>query len=684
MLDRPLRNRLDRWLAIAIAASTFFLLFATLDSPAFSWDEGYTFGREAVMRAWFGWVFNPPAGRSRGEFFSESSIVAYWPFAREEPDGHPPFYAFVGNVGWWLSHFWLPQRESHRIGPAALFSVTTGIMYLFMARRIGRAAGAGAVGAWFLTPRVFAHAHLGSYDAPLACLWFLAVAAFWKAREQWQRSATRGLIWSVVFAATLAAAAATKFTGWLIPLPLMVWSGMAGFQRWRRDGTSCWRSLVRVAICLAPLIAVAPYQWILIRNLRQPEFGLTKSANEDTRVRATRAAEKFRKETSTSPWNALLFLPVALWCATALIPTLASKKLRTARELPADSCESRQRFSPTAEVWAAAALAPAITILLVPTWWHQPLRGIAIFLWSNLSRQQTTWIPTQFFGPLYEFSLPWYNSVAWVFLTTPPPTLLFIGLGLLAVFVNRLRQESAMTLERCQSAETIGRCLDSPKSLTWLLVANAATLLVIRALPGAPGHDGERQLLGSFPFLACLAGIGVSCVGIVVARLTPNRIWPAQCVMASVLAVCWIWSAHAIWHYRTAPLSYYTEAIGGLRGAVRLGLEPTYYWDALDDTTLDWLNRNTGRGEKLLFCNYPMTLEYLSQWGILRVPFRPTDVGMIRWYVLQNRPGLFLWKPADRWLAENGQPAFVHELDGVPLIWIFPFHEYERAIQLSK
>src|SRR5262249_51814469 len=101
-------------------------------------------------------------------------------------------------------------------------------------------------------------------------------------------------------------------------------------------------------------------------------------------------------------------------------------------------------------------------------------------------------------------------------------------------------------------------------------------------------------------------------------------------------------------------------------------------------TAIDWLNRNTAAGEKVLFCNYPETLGYLRQWGILRVEIAPGTIGVDRWYVLQDRPGLFLWKPADRWLAQNGQPAYTHELDGVPLIWIFPFSEYERASQETR
>ena len=46
-------------------------------------------------------------------------------------------------------------------------------------------------------------------------------------------------------------------------------------------------------------------------------------------------------------------------------------------------------------------------------------------------------------------------------------------------------------------------------------------------------------------------------------------------------------------------LSYYSRLVGGLRGAVALGLEPTYYWDALDRRTLAWLAEHTGDDQKV-------------------------------------------------------------------------------------
>jgi hypothetical protein len=126
------------------------------------------------------------------------------------------------------------------------------------------------------------------------------------------------------------------------------------------------------------------------------------------------------------------------------------------------------------------------------------------------------------------------------------------------------------------------------------------------------------------------------------------------------------------------PLSYYSPVIGGLPGATRLGLEPTYYWDALTVDALAWLRANTRPGEKIVFPTSPSIWRYLSQSGklptgaLFHVPGRPT------WYVVQNRPGAF--EPVDRALIARVGPSHVLvQRQGVPLIWAFPFAEYEKA-----
>ena len=126
-----------RGAGLAVALATAALMLATEPRLAIVWDEGYTLGREARLRLWFRALADPPGFAAtwqppaeelvqqvgappprrdqvdtRAEAAFDPRVLAwFWPFAREEPHGHPPFYALVGLVG----------RRAHALaaGPAA-------------------------------------------------------------------------------------------------------------------------------------------------------------------------------------------------------------------------------------------------------------------------------------------------------------------------------------------------------------------------------------------------------------------------------------------------------------------------------------------------------------------------------------------------------------------------------------
>jgi hypothetical protein len=634
---------LDTALSVAIGAGTLAILLATLDTPAMTWDEGYTLQREEKMRAWFSLVGQGDANR---QAFGRETLAQFWPFAREEPNGHPPFYAVLGNVGWSIGRGWLSPLAAHRLGPALLFGFTMAAMVAFVAARFGRLAGVAAAGSWFAMPRVFAHAHLASYDIPLACLWLLCVATFWNARASWAGSPSRAAAWSVAFALMLALAAATKFTGWLIPIPLLAWSLLDTVARpdaTRAAALARWGAVALVAgAWMVPAASVASG----VRQLAaQDRAAATQpSSGERPDLRTTRAAQVanwFRGRAGDDPSRWWMFLPLAVLGCTR------HRALRT--RLP-----WLDLSAPTAPWAIAAAVTPLLVVASIPPWWHAPWRSMAIFLWSNLSRAQSIPIATMFFGRVYDFSLPWYNTLVWTAITAPAAVLLLAMVGLAAAVV--VRQERPWLI---------------------LVVMNWATLMIVRALPGTPGHDGERQLLGSFPFLACLAGVGVYAI-----ELWCSRRWrpaTARGVAAVVCATALASGAWTVWAYHPCQLSFYSAAVGGLRGAATRGFEPTYYWDALTPDVLAWLNENSHGDEGVAFSSYPLSLDYLRRWGHLHPPIRPVQPGPARWYVLQNRSGSL--RPSDLYLMGHAAPAFTKELHGVPLLWVFDYGDYEKALR---
>src|SRR5262249_32788372 len=109
-----------------------------------------------------------------------------------------------------------------------------------------------------------------------------------------------------------------------------------------------------------------------------------------------------------------------------------------------------------------------------PPWWTNPISGSLKFLQSNLTRAETHPIPVKFLGEPYLTpieSLPWYSTLAWTAMATP---IGILGLALAGVL--------------CSVRRRGGR-------LEALAVINLVFLLVLRALPHTPGHDGVRQFL---------------------------------------------------------------------------------------------------------------------------------------------------------------------------------------------
>ncbi|GAC1468693.1 MAG: hypothetical protein NVSMB9_11610 [Isosphaeraceae bacterium] len=541
---------------LGVASISLVLMLLTEPSLTIVWDEGYTLGREARVRAWCQAIRDPslfaehwrppfedlvppnriPAPRpeqldTRAKLLSAPALDWFWPFAREEPDGHPPVYALVGLFG----DFLVPGREPlprARLGPMLVFSVTCGAIFTFFRNRWGMRAALAASGAWMLQPHLFALAHYATYDGLLTSFWAGCSLAFARAVERGgeiPRSVPRWR-WTVVFGVLLGGCMGTKFTGWFLPLPFLGWA-------------------------------------LLYRDRR----GL-----------------------------------IAL--ATGVL------------------------------------LALAVLVVLTPTWWHDPVHGIDRFFQSNLSRASTTPLKTLFLGKVYETpsgSLPWYNTALWTVMVVPVGFLVLAAVGIVRSVLRA-------------PVDPIGM----------LFLSQWAFLMVLRALPHTPGHDGVRQFLPAFGMLALLTGLGAESVGRRLGR------WGNAFILLAVVE-----GSLSVGLMMPVPLSYYSPLVGGLPGATRMGMEPTFYWDALQPEILDWLNAQTPPGRKVMFSRYPTSWLYLKHTHRLRFSMLPHEPGDWAWYVLQNRPGAF--RKMERDLIAHGHPARVFDKWGVPLLWVFPYRDVE-------
>ena len=303
---------------------------------------------------------------------------------------------------------------------------------------------------------------------------------------------------------------------------------------------------------------------------------------------------------------------------------------------------SRQAFK---TVFFGLLVAMAVLYVIVPPWWTDPIDGVARFLKSNLTRSVTIPIRVQFLKTVYETpreSLPWYNTLLWTVLVTPVGFLVMAGAGLWSALRNWRSQPIGL-----------------------LITGHWSFLMILRGLPHTPGHDGVRLFLPAFGILALLAGMGGRFLLDHWGRWAKAAI--AFTLLEGVLSVAVM---------MPVPLSYFSPIVGGLPGATAIGMEPTYYWDALGPEVRRWLRQNTAPGRTIQFAMFPRSVLYLRRIGDLPRRLATIDPGKPQWIVLQNRPGAF--SELGRSLVQRGHPQYTFKKLGVPLVWVFPYDELEE------
>lgn len=102
-----------------------------------------------------------------------------------------------------------------------------------------------------------------------------------------------------------------------------------------------------------------------------------------------------------------------------------------------------------------------------------------------------------------------------------------------------------------------------------------------------PVYDGERLFLAVFPLWAILIGQGAAWLW---SRW--DRRW-----LRLTLFLCFVGQGYGVMTLHPFGLSYYNGLVGGLRGAERLGLELTFWSDAIDGVLLNDLAKRAAPGD---------------------------------------------------------------------------------------
>ncbi len=296
-------------------------------------------------------------------------------------------------------------------------------------------------------------------------------------------------------------------------------------------------------------------------------------------------------------------------------------------------------------LWAAM-LTPILYIGLQPWLWHDTIPRILERFFELAKKSTVNPIGLFYFKERYLNNTPWHYPLVMLFFTLPSFIFLLTLLGFLAPWSHT---------PEAKSDKEVGYT-------TFLfLLFHFLTPITIILLPLAQGYDGCRLFLPAFPFIACLAGWGYRLL----ADYAQKK-FPLQIVHILLFAFLILPPVYTYYSIHPFYLAYYNPIAGGVSGAKKLGMETTYWCDAL---TLEFVKQvdeiipeeKTLKPASMSFS----VIEYYRERGLLHADIAdPGD-----YYLVQFRQGMF--SRMEWYLTRYKKPLASVRVDGVPLFALY-------------
>lgn len=202
------RQLTNRTIATLLAVFTTALLLTTSHDMGLTWDEPAYIAASESYAAWLGELV-----AHQKYALSAEGIQTYW----EPNHEHPPLDKIWSGVVWSAARLLFDDLTAHRLGNILLVGALVALLFLMIARELGRLAGLAAVGSLITMPRFFFHAHLAALDVPAAVAIFAVVFLFWRTRDR------RAIRWDIYLGLAWGAALATKINAIFVPPMLLLW-----------------------------------------------------------------------------------------------------------------------------------------------------------------------------------------------------------------------------------------------------------------------------------------------------------------------------------------------------------------------------------------------------------------------------------------------------------------------------
>jgi hypothetical protein len=278
------------------------------------------------------------------------------------------------------------------------------------------------------------------------------------------------------------------------------------------------------------------------------------------------------------------------------------------------------------------------------------------FITQTVTRKDWTPFTVYFGGTFYTYRGPFTYPFVMFFITTPLLHLLFLLVGF-----ERLLSDKPPWADR--------------RIITDLIGFLAPFLLL--AFPLSPTNDGIRYLLPAFPFAVCWMTLGFPRLWSFVAHPAGKSFWKIA-LRAGVAGVCLTLLALDIHNPARRPpfeLSYYNSSVGGLAGAHQRGYETTYWWEIVNDKTIEKLN-SLASGSTVYFPLPPTDLYFRDLTEAGRIHFTPTVEPLhMDFMLIFGRPYVEYWEKGTlSVLRRDGKMAVLLwdiTLDSVPLLRLY-------------
>ncbi|MGI8907292.1 MAG: ArnT family glycosyltransferase [Candidatus Sumerlaeaceae bacterium] len=242
----------DLLIALLLAIVSFGSVALTYKGFGHSWDEALYLKPSQAAYEWWRGVFVDRA------LLQPETIERHWGQRLDSEDPLHPEIAplpklILGAGAEYLGDVFGNPMLGMRLPIAVLFGATVGLAFLFAMLEFGRLAGCAAALFYWLTPRVFGHAHIGATETLLAfCIGLTSFVFILSTRRGWL-----GPLVGLVFGLAIA----TKVNALLLPLPLLLWGQI--YRRREYASAMFWM------LVLGPLIALALWPWLWHDGLRR-------------------------------------------------------------------------------------------------------------------------------------------------------------------------------------------------------------------------------------------------------------------------------------------------------------------------------------------------------------------------------------------------------------------------------